>query len=364
MSVSVGVVGLGMFGPFFIEPLKRHPDVGRLALCDLDEGRLRNAAQRYEVGETYSSLDEICQSGIQALVIITQHWMHAPQAVQAMEAGKHVYTACPCAWSLQECDQLVETVKRTGQLYMNGETSFFRPETAFCREKFAKGEFGEIVYCEGEYFHDMDHGLYDVVRNRWGRQYTRDKDGEPPMHYPTHSTSFAISVTGAHMTKVACAGYAMPSDDWYRADTRTGNLYGDEIALFRMSNGAVARIAEMRRIGHPGCERCCIYGTRGSFEWGLAGARWATKDGCEEPYLPLVHEPLPEALQQYTTQGHGGAEVYLMNEFVSSVRDERLPRVNVWQAVRYLAPGIVAHQSAIRDGEWLDVPDWGDPPSA
>ncbi|MCZ6680965.1 MAG: hypothetical protein O7E52_27375 [Candidatus Poribacteria bacterium] len=85
-----------------------------------------------------------------------------------MRAGKHIYTAVPAAYSLDECDDLVEAVKQTGMIYMNGETSFFRPEAAFCRQKAEAGAFGEFVYCQAEYFHDMSHGLYDVAKNRWG----------------------------------------------------------------------------------------------------------------------------------------------------------------------------------------------------
>ena len=168
MGISVGMVGLGMFGPAFIEAYKSHPDVHRLALCDLRSDRLSKWAKQFEISETYSSLDEICKSDLDALVIITQHWMHAPQAIQAMESGKHVYTAVPAAASLDECEALVRTVERTGMIYMNGETSYFRPEAVFCRQKAAEGAFGEFVHCRAEYFHDMDHGLYNVAKNRMG----------------------------------------------------------------------------------------------------------------------------------------------------------------------------------------------------
>jgi len=71
--------------------------------------------------------------------------------------------------------------------------------------------------------------------------------------------------------------------------------------------------------------------------------------------------PLPPALAA-DPGGHGGSHAYLVHEFVSACVEGRPPRTNVWQAVRYLAPGIVAHQSALRDGELLSIPDWGDAP--
>jgi hypothetical protein len=68
--------------------------------------------------------------------------------------------------------------------------------------------------------------------------------GDVPMHYPTHSTAAPIAIMGAHMTEVSCMGYAHRGDEFWRTDSRTGNLFSNEIAQFRMSNGAVARITE------------------------------------------------------------------------------------------------------------------------
>ncbi|MCD6518894.1 MAG: hypothetical protein J7M05_03095, partial [Anaerolineae bacterium] len=93
----------------------------------------------------------------------------------------------------------------------------------------------------------------------------------------------------------------------------------------------------------------------------VSGARWTTKQGWEELDLSDVKEPLPEPLAE-DLGGHGGSHAYLVHEFVDSCNRGRLPRINVWQAVRYLAPGVVAHKSALKDGEVLSIPDWGDPP--
>jgi hypothetical protein len=60
---------------------------------------------------------------------------------------------------------------------------------------------------------------------------------------------------------------------------------------------------------------------------------------------------------------HGGSHAYLVHEFVDAIANDRTPAVNAWQAARYVAPGVIAHKSALRDGEWLDVPNWGNPPA-
>jgi len=51
-----------------------------------------------------------------------------------------------------------------------------------------------------------------------------------------------------------------------------------------------------------------------------------------------------------------------VHEFVDAIAHGRLPAISAWDAVRYTAMGAMAHASALRDGERLDVPDWGDPP--
>lgn len=59
--------------------------------------------------------------------------------------------------------------------------------------------------------------------------------------------------------------------------------------------------------------------------------------------------------------GHGGSHPYLVHELVSAVLERRRTAINVWEAVRYMAMGVTAHQRALKDGETLTVPDWCDP---
>jgi predicted dehydrogenase len=362
MGIRLGLLGCGSFGSTFIRHFKAHPDVERLALCDLEPERLARCAAEHGVTETYDSLEAIAASDLDAVALFTQNWIHGPQAVALLEAGKDVYSAVPAAASLEECEALVRAVEASGRLYMMGETSIFRAECVYCRERAMRGDFGQMVYIEAEYLHDYEHGLVDVYRHRWGARFTPDKMGDPPMHYPTHSFGYAIAIAGAHATSVSCLGAAIAGDPYHRRDNASGNPYGDEIALFALSNGASARMAEMRMIGHPGEERVCrVYGTEASFEFGSGGAWWLTKSGRERVEPPYDFGDLPPALAA-DRGGHGGSHAHLVHEFVSAVRDRRQPRMNVWEAVRATAPGLVAHQSAMRGGERLSVPDWGDPP--
>jgi hypothetical protein len=134
-----------------------------------------------------------------------------------------------------------------------------------------------------------------------------------------------------------------------------------------MSNGATMRIGECREIGLGLRETFRVYGTKHSFE----NDCWCDAHGRPPLTVEEMRDPLPpEVLQTWQAElgadnvygGHGGSHAYLVHEFVDAVAHQRMPAINAWEAARYLAAGVAAHKSALRDGEILEVPDWGDPP--
>ena len=78
MGISVGLVGLGVFGQCFADLFMIHPLVSRIGLCDREPERIERFAKKeswsskFNERDIYSSLDEICKSDLDALVIITQ----------------------------------------------------------------------------------------------------------------------------------------------------------------------------------------------------------------------------------------------------------------------------------------------------
>jgi len=397
VGISIGLVGLGSFGSAFADLFKSHPLVDRVALCDREPERIEAFARKesfqdkFNPADAYASFDDILSADLDALVIITQPWLHAEQAVRAMEAGKHVYSAVPIV-SLPDgdeildwCNRIVETSRRTGQYYMLGETTYYRPQSMYCRRRAAEGAFGDFVFAEGEYFHDVDLpscNLRDVQKARtastsgkeWlevARRYRERGLRGGPMHYPTHSMSGPVCVMGAHMTKVSAWGFQAPENDPFF----DGQPFADETALFKMSNGATARICEYRLIGVMGREMFNLLGTQGAFygnegRWGES--RWIDKTAATTVTVEEMRDPLPEEVYRAFRDsskhsnvygGHGGSHAYLVHEFVEAVARGRQPAINAWEAVRYMAPGVMAHKSAMKDGEVLEVPDWGDAPA-
>jgi hypothetical protein len=58
------------------------------------------------------------------------------------------------------------------------------------------------------------------------------------------------------------------------------------------------------------------------------------------------------------TSGHEGSHTFITHEFIDAVLHQRRPAVDVYEAIAYTAPGIVAHHSALRDGERLKIPSF------
>lgn len=396
-SIKIGIVGCGSFARSFIPLFKAHPLVHAVTLCDLDADKRAAAAREWDIADTCASLDDLCRDrSVDAVAIFTQNWLHAPQAAAALDAGKHVYSAVPTGITADEIATLVQSVERSGRVYMLGETSYYYPGVIYCRQRFRAGDFGRPVYGEAEYIHDFDHGLYDVMKSRGGDAWKQTAGG-PPMHYPTHSTSQILSVTGSYMTHASCQGFVDEHEDglFGHGANRWNNPFSNQMALFRLADGSACRINEMRRLGHPGAVRMSLFGTQGSFEQQVAGARWMTRDRSATQDLdeqlactgvpvarndPMgvvtaadgTHEGMSQ--QHDVTRlppnyaslgsGHSGSHQFLVDDFVRAAVHGDMPPNNIWEAARYALPGIVAHESALQGGALLPIPDHGAAPEA
>ncbi len=155
MGLKIGICGAGGFAGAFIPLFRAHPEVSEVCIAEVLPDRRKEQAKLFGIERTFENLDALCRSDVDAIAIFTQRWMHGPQAVQALKAGKHVYSAVPAAISVQEVEQLLQAARSTGLTYMVGETSYYYPSTIYCRKRFAAGDFGHFVFGEAEYLHDM-----------------------------------------------------------------------------------------------------------------------------------------------------------------------------------------------------------------
>jgi predicted dehydrogenase len=367
-TVRIGVVG-GRFGADFQWHLQ--PDCRVEAVCDIRPDRLQRLSEVYRCQRQFTNYREMLKSApLDAVAIFTPAPMHAWMAMEAMKAGKHVISAVPAGVRAEELEQLLETVKSTGLRYMMAETSYYRPEIITCREMAGRGEFGTIFYSEAEYHHE---GLIPLMFDERG--FPTWRHGFPPMLYPTHCTGMVVPVTGERLTEVQAIGWGDGHE--VLKTNMYGNPFWNTTAFFRTSKGRSSRISVFWHVAAGGTERAAFYGDRASYilarpEGSPNTLVRISKDGKtvidangypegvvkQERFQQPDHmERLPAAMR--VKSGHGGSHTFITHEFIRAIVENRHPAVNIWEAIAYTMPGIVAHQSAMRKGEVLKIRDYG-----
>ncbi|MGQ9589653.1 MAG: Gfo/Idh/MocA family protein [Planctomycetota bacterium] len=341
-KVRFGIVGYGVcqFGAKF--GFQDHPNVEIVAVSDLFPERRAGLMRECRCEKAYESLEVLVQDPkIEAVFLATDAPSHARHAILALQHGKHVMTAVPAVWgSIEDAERLLETVKETGLKYMMAETSCYRPDCHAMREIYRAGGFGRLVYSEGEYFHYMEAPI---------DSYKGWRLGCPPLWYPTHSTAYYVGVTGKRFTSVSCLGFRGGSELYRPGANRYKNPFTDEIALFETSEGGTSRMCMCKSILGKTIETGRVFGERG---W-MDGLHYV---GALEKLPDIALPPIPPSVPP---GAHGGSHGPLAHEFVNAILEDRDPLVNVYEALAMTVPGIVAHQSALRGGERLKIPQYG-----
>ena len=399
-KIRICFVGCGQFCRHFVPLFQAHPAVEYVAVCDKFPERSRDYMETFKADRIFDSFDDVIASDeINSVAIFTQRDLHGQMAIAALKAGKHVYSAVPMGLKIEEIREIVRLVEETGLTYMMGETGIYRPASVFCRLKYASGEMGDMVYAEAQYNHDMKR-LYDVFRYTEGDQW-RKMAGLPPLLYPTHSTSMVLSAAKAHAVKVAAFGYedTMDPDIFGKGKNYWDSPFSNSSMLMKLSNGAIVRISENRRIAWhvPETYITSFNGTKASYECSLMQHSYLVMDekgsvdytdvsDLLNPAEVAAHRNEPDFMQQAVNgawanteapiqivnrlprefegwqTGHAGTHTFMVDDFCQAYMTGKLSPTNAWQAARYNIPGLTAHQSAMQGGVTLDVPDCGDPP--
>ncbi len=397
-KIRIGFVGCGQFCRHFVPLFQAHPAVEFVAVTDKYPERCKEYDDLFHVDKIFDSFDDMLSSDLNCIAIFSQRNQHGQMAIEALKAGKNVYSAVPMSMSIDEIGQIVELVKKTGLTYSMGETGHYRPATIFCRKKFMSGEMGDFVYAEAQYNHDITH-LFDTYKYTEGKDWKK-MAGMPPMTYPTHSTSMVLSAANAHALKVSAFGYRdrMNPDIFGDGKNYWDNPFSNTSMLLQLSNGGIARISENRRIAwhDPPTYISCFCGTKASYESSLAQHAFITMKGEEvfyedvgrllNPVEVTNHQSDPDFFNRFVNgewckegspiqetdrfpaefdnmpTAHSGTHKFMVDDFCRAYMTGKLSPTNAWQAARYNIPGLTAHKSAMMGGAVLDIPDFGDPP--
>ena len=368
-KVNIAIVGLG-FGAEFIPIYQAHPNANLVAVCQRSQDKLDAVANHYKIAKRYRSYDELLDDpDVHAVHINTPIPDHASQSIKALKKGKHVACTVPMATTVDECREIVRLVQETGLIYTMMETVVYAREFLFVRDLYLKGELGRIQFLQASHQQDMDG---------WPGYWP----GLPPMYYATHCVGPCLALTRASAEYVSCFGSGRIREEMIPC-------YGSPFAVetthikFKDSDLTARIYRSLFDVARQYRESFDVYGSKQTYEWPLVEG--------EEPVLHTAKKPepeipqrvkvpdfahlLPAPIQRFTTKGvydhdgnehlsftqgggHGGSHPHLAHMFVSALLGERPAYPNAVESANWTCTGILAHESAMKGGELIRLPEF------
>jgi predicted dehydrogenase len=360
MELKVGIVGAR--GLSTVCGFNAIPGVKVEALCDINEALLQEQARKHSIPKTYRIFEDMLESDIDAVVIATPMQCHVPQAILALEAGKHVLSEVTAGVTMDELWWLTEWVEKYGKVYMMAENYCYIPEVQLIGNMVSKGLFGDVYFGEGEYLHDIKSlTRYSNGKTSWRKFWQLGKRGA---FYPTHSLGPVIKwFKGDHVKSVICTGTG-----WHTApDLRQEDT---SITLCQMESGKLIKLRIDCISERPhNMAYYSLQGTKGCYEAprGLGDDHkiWLKDmDNHEGGWRSLADfkDYLPERYKNATevqrAAGHWGGDFFIVQDFVDAVRSGVKPAVDVYEACEWTAVGLLSELSAMNGGRAMEMPNY------
>lgn len=368
-KINIAIIGLG-FGAEFIPIYQKHPNANMYAICQRTQSKLDEVGDAFGIEKRYTSYDELLKDpDVDAVHINTPIPDHASQSIKALKAGKHVACTVPMATTVEECEEIVKLTKETGLTYMMMETVVYAREFLYMKELYEKGELGKVQFLKASHQQDMDGWP-----NYW--------PGLPPMYYATHCVGPVLGLTRAEAEYVSCFGSGTIREELHK---HYNSPYAVETTHIKFRNsdltGHIYR--SLFDVARQYRESFEVYGSKKAVEWPLIEgnplvvhtAKKPEPEIPEEVECPDYAKLLPEEIQHFTTKGvydedehqhlsftqgagHGGSHPHLVHAFLDALVKGEDPYPNAVQSANITCVGIIAHESAQKNGEVMKMPDF------
>jgi len=368
-KLRVGIVGKR--GAAAIAGFRAVPGVEVVAMCDAHLPTADVEAQTHGVPKTFTEMAAMLPH-VDAVVIGTPMHLHVPQALEALEARKHVLSEVTAAVSFEECDALLAAVRRSGQRYMMSENYCYFPENVAVREMVRKGLFGEPYFGEGEYIHDVRFlHLHADGTPTWRAKWQVGINGNT---YCTHELGPVMQWFQAYdpedrPASVTCLGTGVRTDPRHPHEDST-------ITLVKTTKGRLIKLRLDMMSNTPGMTFYSLQGIHGTFESGRGGSvasriwlgenksvSWNDEPRKWEPFAPYLDRHLPADYAKYRAEaggsGHMGGDFHCARIFAESILADREPDIDVVTSLQWTAVGLASQQSIALGGAPVQVPQYG-----
>ena len=360
--LKIGIVGSR--GLSTIMGFNSIPGVKIEAICDLNEDVLKEEGKKHNIPKTYRVYDDMLESDIDAVVISTPMQLHVPQAIAALEAGKHVMSEVTAGVTMDELWWLIEAVEKSGKVYMMAENYCYIPEVQLIGNMVRQGLFGEVFFGEGEYIHNIgDLLIYPNGKTSWRKYWQLGKRG---CFYPTHSLGPVMKWFQRDRIKsISCFGTGWNSRPELRQEDLTQTLC-------QMESGKLIKIRLDCVSNRPhNLTYYSLQGTKGCYEAprGLGDDHkiWfkdmnLENDACYFKPLSEYHEYLPEryrlATEEQKSAGHWGGDFFIVQDFIDAIQKGTKPEIDVYEACEWTAVGLLSELSVMNNARPIDIPDF------
>ena len=339
--LNVGVVGCGgIANNKHLPAMKRVGKINIVAFCDLIEERAAKAKEDFGTSDAriYTDYQELIKEDLDAVYVLTPNSSHAPIAIAAMKAGKHVMCEKPMAKTFAEAQEMVKTAKETGKILTIGYQNRYRGDSQYLKKACANGDLGEIYYAKA-------HAIRRRAVPTWGVFLDAEKQGGGPLiDIGTHALDLTLwmmdnyepaSVTGSVFRKLA--DQKDTGNAWGDWDPKIFTVEDSAFGFIKMENGATIIL-----------ESSWALNVRESREAAttLCGTKAGAEDyhGMSYPEDKVVfnrghHDVLTE--EEISAEGSidffsgasGKPEVLDAKEWLDSIEEDREPLVKPEQAL-------------------------------
>jgi predicted dehydrogenase len=354
-AIKVGVVGLGR-GKTFMKQAEL-AGMKLVALCDTWEEKLIPMAKEFGV-TAYTDYDRFLEHDLDAVVLANYCHEHAPFAVKALDAGRHVLSETLACKTLGEGVALARAVERSGKIYCFSENYCYMAYIQEMRRLYRAGEIGAMQAAECEYMHPMS--MRDKLSITPGLNHWRAH--RPSTYYPTHALGPIMFIADTRPVSVIARSIPEHPEDKHHSPVRVGDC--SAVIVCRMDDGSLVTVNGLGLRGHGNWYR--IHGTRGLME--------NLRVRGEQHKLRVYHDPFdckrgqpeeviyrprfPHHEAEALKAGHGGGDFYTVWHFAEAIRKGRQPYLDVYRGVSMSIVAMQGWRSCLADGAPVEVPDF------
>lgn len=389
MEIKVGFIGIGARGKSLLKDMVLAQGEKVTAVCDIYEDRVKLGSEividagQPAPNEYTNYKDVINDDNVNTIIVVTAWESHCDIAIASMNAGKAVAIEVGGAYTLKQCQDLVETYEKTKIPFMFLENCCFGRREMMVLNMVQLGILGDVVHCSGGYQHDLREEIAFGKENRHYR--LRNYLARNCENYPTHDLGPIAKVLNInhgnrlltlHSTASKAAGMkeyikSKKSDD--RELLNKNFTQGDIVTtVLTCAGGETIVLTLDTTLPRFYSRGFTVRGTKGMYEEATDSVFLDCDEdikhdfdwrkccsGNAEKYTEEYDHPVwKNYLKEGVHGSHDGMDWLEFKLFFDALRENKPMPVDVYDAATWMAVSVLSEMSIAKGGAVIDIPDF------